>query len=193
MKKYFISNTDEEVKFGDELELTMTKFEDGVHQVRVDHYKFTKEIAPTLIAQGVIEVEDTEENAEEDTHETKEDVVKDKSTIDFSEDDDSDDTHEDEDTDEDEDDINEFMEASTDAMETMGICIKSLGGRVADLEAEVNELKEQVKALKEDKFKYYCRTYLKEDDKDADIIKGFNNCINFKYICDFFPESILGF
>lgn len=142
MKKYFISNTNEEIKLGDELELTMTKFEDGVHKVRVDHYKFTKEIAPILIAQGVIEVEDTEENAEEDTHEAKEDVVKDKSTIDFSKDDDTKDTHEDENADENEDDIDEFMEALTDTMETMGTCIKNLEGRVSGLEAEIKELKE---------------------------------------------------
>lgn len=142
MKKYFISNTNEEVKFGDELELTMTKFEDGVHKVRVDHYKFTKEIAPILIAQGIIEVEDTEENAEEDTHEAKEGIVKDKSTIDFSKDDDTKDTHEDENTDENEDDAEEFMEALTSTLETMGACIKNLEGRVSDLEAEIKELKE---------------------------------------------------
>ena len=144
MKKYFISNTDEEVKFGDELELTMTKFEDGIHQVRVDHYKFTKEIAPTLITQGVIEVEDTEKDTEEDTEETKDKIVKDKSTIDFSKDDDTEDTHEEETTDEDEeeDEAEEFMEALTSTLETVGACIKNLEGRVSDLEAEIKELKE---------------------------------------------------
>lgn len=169
MKKYFISNTNEEVKFGDELELTMTKFEDGVHKVRVDHYKFTKEIAPILIAQGVIEVEDTEENAEKDTHETKEDVVKDKSTIDFSKDDDSDDTHEKETTD-DEDDAEEFMEALTSTLETMDACIKNLEGRVSDLEAEIKELKEG--KCKCDKFHQF------GDDFDTDTIL---KCFHFTF------------
>lgn len=170
MKKYFISNTNEEVKFGDKLELTMTKFEDGVHKVRVDHYKFTKEIAPILIAQGVIEVEDAEENAEEDTHEAKEDVVKDKSTIDFSKDDNSDDTHEDENTDENEDDAEEFMEALTSTLETMGTCIKNLEGRVSGLEAEIKELKED--KCKYDKFHQF------GDDFDTDTIL---KCFHFTF------------
>lgn len=147
MKKYFISKTDEEVKFGDELELTMTKFEDGVHQVRVDHYKFTKEIAPTLIAQGVIEVEDTEEDAEEDTQETKEDVVKDKSTIDFSKDDNSDDQKTEEDMEENEDEednFDEFIEALTDTMETMGACIKNLEAKVNNFNKRLETLEDQL-------------------------------------------------
>lgn len=147
MKKYFISRTNEEVKFGDELELTMTKFEDGVHQVRVDHYKFTKEIAPTLIAQGVIEVEDTEEDAEEDTQETKEDVVKDKSTIDFSKDDNSDDQKTEEDMEENEDEednFDEFIEALTDTMETMGAYIKNLEAKVDNLNERLETLENQL-------------------------------------------------
>ena len=61
MKKYFITETDEQVEIGDVINLTCEKcIEDGCVTIEKE-VVVSEEIMPTLIEMGVIEVEDEDE------------------------------------------------------------------------------------------------------------------------------------
>lgn len=138
MKKYFIIDTDEEVKIGDVIEFTFVKEgNNGKPIIKVHRYKFSEALIPLLLDEKVIEIR--EENTEEET--------KKEPLIDFSKDDNSDDQKTEEDMEENEDEednFDEFIEALTDTMETMGACIKNLEAKVDNLNERLETLENQL-------------------------------------------------
>lgn len=138
MKKYFIIDTDEEVKIGDVIEFTFVKEgNNGKPIIKVHRYKFSEALIPLLLDEKVIEIR--EENTEEET--------KKEPLIDFSKDDDPNDkkTNDEKENDEDiDEDIDEFMEALTDTLETMGTCIKNLEAKVDNFNERLETLEDQL-------------------------------------------------
>lgn len=65
MKKYFISDTNEEVLFGDVIQVDLTKEgSNGVHTFSSE-VKFCSELAELLITSGVIQEEDFDDDSED--------------------------------------------------------------------------------------------------------------------------------
>ncbi len=65
MKKYFMKGTDDEVQFGDMIELDLTKDMENGH---VQHHhlecKFVPDLVPLLLEDGIIDVVEDEEEEE---------------------------------------------------------------------------------------------------------------------------------
>lgn len=81
MKKYFVKETDEEIQFGDTIQLDMTKkTKHGVHTIK-DEVKFSPMILPLLLEVGIIEERENEGDElldfEEDSCETLEALLED--------------------------------------------------------------------------------------------------------------------
>ena len=72
MKKYFIAETDEEIVFGDTLELDLTKkTKHGLHKVKGE-IEFSKHSVPLLLEIGAIEEHEVEE---EEVNTPEEDLI----------------------------------------------------------------------------------------------------------------------
>ena len=66
MKKYFIADTDEELKFGDEIEVQFTKnTKHGIHVVDTK-FAFCEDLIPLLIEMEAIEERDEEDEENND-------------------------------------------------------------------------------------------------------------------------------
>lgn len=62
MKKYFVKETDEEIQFGDTIQLDMTKkTKHGIHTVKGE-VKFSPMVLPLLLEVGIIEEQEVEDN-----------------------------------------------------------------------------------------------------------------------------------
>jgi hypothetical protein len=142
MKKYVLKDTNEVVDFGDIIELVLIKSNpDGTDKHRVKMVKFSEELIPLLLEEGILDVQDDEDTNEE---------LKKKPLIDFSKDDDTKEDKEDEDSEDSEDSENseedaymkEFMDALVDTLETLGKSVKAV-------DEEVYSLSKRVKALEE--------------------------------------------
>lgn len=174
MKKYILKNTNEEVNFGDIIELLLIKDNpDGTKKHKVKTVKFSEELIPLLLEEGVLDVQD------DDKEDNKEDLKK--NMIDFS----NDDAHEEEekedkgsdddiDDDVDEEEVGNFMEALTDLLETLGKSVK-------DLEKQVAYLRGKVDVLEKKDMKLTCKcpkscTFGSDFDEDKSVLefmKGF--------------------
>lgn len=142
MKKYVLKDTNEVVDFGDIIELVLIKSNpDGTDKHKVKMVKFSEELIPLLLEEGILDVQDDEDTNEE---------LKKKPLIDFSKDDDTKEDKEDEDSEDSENSENseedaymkEFMDALVDTLETLGKSVKAL-------DEEVYSLSKRVKALEE--------------------------------------------
>ena len=70
MKKYFMKNTEDELQFGDMIELDFTKdMPDGNVKHKHLECKFFPELIPMLLEEDIIEVVDDEEEPTEETPE----------------------------------------------------------------------------------------------------------------------------
>lgn len=70
MKKYFMKNTEDELQFGDIIELDFTKdMPDGNVKHKHLECKFFPELIPMLLEEDIIEVVDEEEEPTEETPE----------------------------------------------------------------------------------------------------------------------------
>ena len=70
MKKYFMKNTEDELQFGDMIELDFTKdMPDGNVKHKHLECKFLPELIPMLLEEDIIEVVDDEEEPTEETPE----------------------------------------------------------------------------------------------------------------------------
>ena len=66
MKKYFIAETDEELEFGDKIQVVLTKkTKFGLHNVETE-CEFSEDTIPFLLEVGVIEEHEVEEDEEND-------------------------------------------------------------------------------------------------------------------------------
>lgn len=151
MKKYILKNTNEEVNFGDIIELLLIKDNpDGTKKHKVKTVKFSEELVPLLLEEGVLDVQD------DDKEDNKEDLKK--NMIDFSDDDaleeeekeeEKEDEGSDNDIDEDvdEEEVGNFMEALTDLLETLGKSVKNLEKQVAYLSGKVEVLENKDRKL----------------------------------------------
>lgn len=168
MKKYILKNTNEEVNFGDIIELLLIKDNpDGTKKYKVKTIKFSEELIPLLLEEGVLDVKDDD----------KEDLKK--NMIDFSNDDaleeeekedkGSDDDIDDDDVDEEE--VGNFMEALTDLFETLGKSVKDLEKQVAYLRGKVDvlEKRDTCKCPKS----YTFGSDFDEDKSVLEFMKGF--------------------
>lgn len=139
MKKYILKNTNEEVNFGDIIELLLIKDNpDGTKKHKVKTVKFSEELIPLLLEEGVLDVQDDEKE------DNKEDLKK--NMIDFSDDDAlEEEEKEDEgsDNDIDKEEVGNFMEALTDLLETLGKSVKDLDKEVAYLKGKVDVLEKR--------------------------------------------------
>lgn len=64
MKKYFIAETDEELEFGDKIQVVLTKkTKHGLHNVETE-CEFSEDTIPFLLEVGVIEEHEVEEDEE---------------------------------------------------------------------------------------------------------------------------------
>ena len=139
MKKYVLKDTNEVVDFGDIIELVLIKSNpDGTDKHKVKMVKFSEELIPLLLEEGILDVQDDEDTNEE---------LKKKPLIDFSKDDDTKEDKEDKDSEDSEDSeedayMKEFMDALVDTLETLGKSVKAL-------DEEVYSLSKRVKALEE--------------------------------------------
>ena len=139
MKKYVLKDTNEVVDFGDIIELVLIKSNpDGTDKHKVKMVKFSEELIPLLLEEGILDVQDDEDTNEE---------LKKKPLIDFSKDDDTKEDKEDEDSEDSEDSeedayMKEFMDALVDTLETLGKSVKAI-------DEEVYSLSKRVKALEE--------------------------------------------
>lgn len=139
MKKYILKNTNEEVNFGDMIELLLIKNSpDGSKERKVQTVRFSEEFVPLLLEEGVIEIQ----------NDNKEDLKK--NMIDFSNDDaleeeEKEDKGSDDDIDDDvdEEEVGNFMEALTDLLETLGKSVKDLEKQVAYLRGKVDVLEKR--------------------------------------------------
>ena len=138
MKKYVLKDTNEVVDFGDIIELVLIKSNpDGTNKHKVKMVKFSEELIPLLLEEGILDVQD-DDDTKDDSH---------KPLIDFSKDDDTKEDKENEDPEDSEDseedaDMKEFMDALVDTLETLGKSVKAL-------DEEVYSLSKRVKALEE--------------------------------------------
>lgn len=139
MKKYVLKDTNEVVDFGDIIELVLIKSNpDGTDKHKVKMVKFSEELIPLLLEEGILDVQDDEDTNEE---------LKKKPLIDFSKDDDTKEDKENEDPEDSEDSeedtyMKEFMDALVDTLETLGKSVKAI-------DEEVYSLSKRVKALEE--------------------------------------------
>ena len=139
MKKYVLKDTNEVVDFGDIIELVLIKSNpDGTDKHKVKMVKFSEELIPLLLEEGILDVQDDEDTNEE---------LKKKPLIDFSKDDDTKEDKENEDLEDSEDSeedayMKEFMDALVDTLETLGKSVKAI-------DEEVYSLSKRVKALEE--------------------------------------------
>ena len=142
MKKYVLKDTNEVVDFGDIIELVLIKSNpDGTDKHKVKMVKFSEELIPLLLEEGILDVQDDEDTNEE---------LKKKPLIDFSKDDATKEDKENEDPEDSEDSENseedaymkEFMDALVDTLETLGKSVKAI-------DEEVYSLSKRVKALEE--------------------------------------------
>ena len=66
MKKYFIAETDEELEFGDKIQVVLTKkTKHGLHNI-ASEFEFSEDTIPFLLEAGVIEEQEVEEDVEND-------------------------------------------------------------------------------------------------------------------------------
>ena len=66
MKKYFIAETDEELEFGDKIQVVLTKkTKHGLHNIETE-CEFSEDTIPFLLEVGVIEEHEVEEDEEND-------------------------------------------------------------------------------------------------------------------------------
>ena len=159
MKKYVLKDTNEVVDFGDIIELVLIKSNpDGTNKHKVKMVKFSEELIPLLLEEGILDVQDDDANKE----------LKKKPLIDFSNDDDTKEDKENEDLEDSEDseedaDMKEFMDALVDTLETLGKSVKALDEEVYSLSKKVKALEEKNCCKKEK-----CPLTEKEafDDKD---------------------------
>lgn len=139
MKKYVLKDTNEVVDFGDIIELVLIKSNpDGTEKHKVKMVKFSEELIPLLLEEGILDVQDDEDTNEE---------LKKKPLIDFSKDDDTKEDKENEDPEDSEDSeedtyMKEFMDALVNTLETLGKSVKAI-------DEEVYSLSKRVKALEE--------------------------------------------
>lgn len=139
MKKYVLKDTNEVVDFGDIIELVLIKNNpDGTDKHKVKMVKFSEELIPLLLEEGILDVQDDEDTNEE---------LKKKPLIDFSKDDGTKEDKENEDPEDSEDSeedayMKEFMDALVDTLETLGKSVKAI-------DEEVYSLSKRVKALEE--------------------------------------------
>ena len=156
MKKYVLKDTNEVVDFGDIIELVLIKSNsDGTEKHKVKMVKFSEELIPLLLEEGILDVQDDEDTNEE---------LKKKPLIDFSNDDTKEDKEDEDSEDSEEDaDMKEFMDALVDTLETLGKSVKALDEEVYSLSKKVKALEEKNCCKKEK-----CPLTEKEafDDKD---------------------------
>ena len=66
MKKYFIAETDEELEFGDKIQIVLTKrTKHGLHNIESE-FEFSEDTIPFLLEAGVIEEQEVEDDEEND-------------------------------------------------------------------------------------------------------------------------------
>ena len=156
MKKYVLKDTNEVVDFGDIIELVLIKSNpDGTDKHKVKMVKFSKELIPLLLEEGILDVQDDDDANKE---------LKKKPLIDFSNDDTKEDKEDEDSEDSEEDaDMKEFMDALVDTLETLGKSVKALDEEVYSLSKKVKALEEKNCCKKEK-----CPLTEKEafDDKD---------------------------
>lgn len=176
MKKYVLKDTNEVVDFGDIIELVLIKNNpDGTDKHKVKMVKFSEDLIPLLLEEGILDVQDDKDSQEE---------LKKKPLIDFSKDDDleeeEDEEEETEDSkskdDEDEDDdfdFNEFMDSLVDVLETLGKSVKALDKEVYLLKKKVNTLE---KNSSKEAYKSVRPVCIKDipEDIESECIKSLN-------------------
>lgn len=140
MKKYVLKDTNEVVDFGDIIELVLIKNNpDGTEKHKVKMVKFSEELIPLLLEEGILDVQDDEDTNEE---------LKKKPLIDFSRDDDTKEDKENEDSEDSEDSeedayMKEFMDALVDTLETLSKSVKAIDEEVYSLSKRVKSLEER--------------------------------------------------
>ena len=119
MKKYFMKGTDDELEFGDMIEIALVGEEDGVVKHSHMEVKFLPEFVDDLLESDVIEEREVEDEEEEDD------------LLDFS------------------DDFRGFKEAVAQDIEELLAANASLEKCMAELKKRVVKLEETVATLKE--------------------------------------------
>lgn len=138
MKKYVLKDTNEVVDFGDIIELVLIKNNpDGTDKHKVKMVKFSEDLIPLLLEEGILDVQDDKDSQEE---------LKKKPLIDFSKDDGLNNGKkeevEEEDSEEDHD-TKEFTNALVDVLEALDKSIRALDEEVYSLSKRVKDLEKR--------------------------------------------------
>lgn len=172
MKKYVLKDTNEVVDFGDIIELVLIKNNpDGTDKHKVKMVKFSEDLIPLLLEEGILDVLQDDENPQE--------KLKKEPLIDFSKNDDleekeTENSKSKDDEDEDDNfDVGEFIDSLIDVLETLGKSVKALDKEVYLLKKKVSNLE---KNSSNETYKHVRPVCIKDfpEDIESECIKSFN-------------------